>query len=110
VISPYKASGAEMARLALHPQVSGVVEVAPEYRMEEIEVTPGCEGLGKSIGDVRGGAFIVALRRRDGTFQAQPSSETVLREGDVLVAMGTLRTMERLERLFAPASTPAAAT
>ena len=110
VISPYKASGAEMARLALHPQVSGVVEVAPEYRMEEIEVTPGCEGLGKSIGDVRGGAFIVALRRSDGTFQAQPSSETVLREGDVLVAMGTLRTMERLERLFAPASTPAAAT
>jgi voltage-gated potassium channel len=110
VISPYKASGAEMARLALHPQVSGVVDVAPEYRMEEIQVTPGCDGLGKTIGDVRGGAFIVALRRRDGTFQAQPAGDTVLREGDMLVAMGTLRTMERLERLFAPASAPAAAT
>jgi voltage-gated potassium channel len=104
VISPYKASGAEMARLALSPQVSGVVDVAPEYRMEEIEVTEGCEGMGKSIGDVRGGSFIVALRRPDGTFLAQPASETVLGVGDVIVAMGTLRTMDRLEALFAPSS------
>ncbi len=38
VVSPYKSSGSEMARLALHPQVAGVVDVAPEYRMEEIDV------------------------------------------------------------------------
>jgi voltage-gated potassium channel len=107
VISPYKASGAEMARLALTPQVSGVVDVAPEYRMEEIEVTEGCAGEGKSIGDVRGGSFIVALRRPDGTFQAQPPGETTLAAGDVLVAMGTLRTMDRLEALFAPAAAAA---
>src|SRR5215210_5723682 len=100
VISPYKASGTEMARLALHPQVSGVVDVTPEYRMEEIEVSAGCDGVGKKIGDIRGGAFIVALRRPDGTFQAQPPSETVLEGGDVLLAMGTVRTMDRLEGLF----------
>jgi voltage-gated potassium channel len=102
VISPYKASGAEMARLALHPQVYGVVDVAPEYRMEEIEVAAGCDGVSKKIGDIRGGAFIVALRRPDGTFQAQPPSETVLECGDVLLAMGTVRTMDRLEGLFQP--------
>jgi voltage-gated potassium channel len=107
VISPYKASGAEMARLALTPQVSGVVDVAPEYRMEEIEVTQGCEGEGKRVGDIRGGAFIVALRRPDGTFQAQPPGETTLAVGDVILAMGTLRTMDRLEALFAPAAAPA---
>jgi len=107
VISPYKASGAEMARLALHPHVAGVVDVAPEYRMEEIEVTPGCSGAGLSVGDVRGGAFIVALRRADGGFLAQPPSETVLLAGDVLVAMGTARTMDRLETLFTPADATA---
>ena len=107
VISPYKASGAEMARLALTPQVSGVVDVAPEYRMEEIEVTEGCAGEGKTIGDVRGGSFIVALRRPDGTFQAQPPGETKLAPGDVIVAMGTLRTMDRLEALFAPTAAAA---
>jgi voltage-gated potassium channel len=107
VISPYKASGAEMARLALHPQVSGVVDVSPEYRMEEIEVGDGCEGSGKTIADIRGGAFIVALRRPDGFFQAQPPGETVLAPGDVLVAMGTPHTMERLEALFEQDAAPA---
>ncbi len=102
VISPYKASGAEMARLALHPQVSESVDVAPEYRMEEIQVTRGCAGEGLKLGDVRGDAIIVALRRPDGAFVAQPPSETTLHAGDVLVAMGTAAAMDRLEALFAP--------
>ena len=103
MISPYKSSGTEMARYALHPQVAGVVDVTPEYRFEEIEVAQGCEGAGKTIGDVRGGAFIVGIRRPDGSFQAQPPAETVLESGDVLMAIGTGRTMERLESLFDPA-------
>ncbi len=107
VISPYKASGHEMARYALHPQVAGVVDVAPEYRMEEIEITQGCEGCGKTVGDVRGGSVIVALRRRDGGVTVQPPAETTLDVGDVLVAMGTVRTSERLERLFEPTAAAA---
>jgi voltage-gated potassium channel len=101
VISPYKASGAEMARLALHPQVSGVVDVDAEYRMEEITVSAGCAGAGQTIGDIRGGAYIVGLRREGRGFQPQPPSETVLQAGDVIMAMGTPRTMDRLETLFA---------
>ena len=104
VISPYKASGSEMARFALHPQVTGSIDVAPEYRMEEIEVMPGAAGEGKTVGDVRGGSVIVALRRPDGTVQVQPSGDTALEAGDVLVAMGTLRTISRLEDLFEPAN------
>jgi voltage-gated potassium channel len=102
VISPYKSSGTEMARLALHPQVSGVVEVAPEYRMEEIEVAPGCDGEGKTIGEIRGGAIIVGVRSPDGTFNAQPAAETLLGAGDVVMALGTVKTVERLESLFDP--------
>jgi voltage-gated potassium channel len=108
VISPYKASGAEMARLALHPQVSGVRDVAAEYRMEEIQVMAGCAGAGQTIGDIRGGAYIVGLRRSGGDFQPQPQPETVLEPGDVIMAMGTPRTMDRLESLFAPAKTAGA--
>ncbi len=102
VISPYKTSGSEMARLALNPQVSGVVDVAPEYRLEEIEVASGCAGEGQPIADVRGGAIIVGVRSAEGSFHPQPSAETVLNAGDVVMAMGTLRTMQRLEALFAP--------
>jgi voltage-gated potassium channel len=103
VISPYKASGTEMARLALHPQLSGVVDVDTEYRMEEIPVATGCDGLGQTVGDIRGGAMIVGLRR-GADFQPQPPAETALLLGDVIVAMGTPSTLARLEGLLAPAS------
>jgi voltage-gated potassium channel len=101
VISPYKSSGAEMARLALHPQVAGVVDVAPgEFRMEEIEVSEDCAGAGKRIGDVRGTASIVALRRTDGKIEPQPAGDRELEAGDVVVAMGSREAMDRLEETF----------
>jgi voltage-gated potassium channel len=110
VISPYKASGSEMARLALHPNVTGAMEVAAEYRLEEITVQRGSHGASRSVGDVRGGSFIVGLRRADGSFQPQPAAETVLGEGDVVMAIGTPRTLERLEALFAQSSSQATLT
>jgi voltage-gated potassium channel len=106
VISPYKSSGTEMARLALHPQLSGVVDVDAEYRMEEIPVGAGCDGLGQTVGDIRGGSMIVGLRRGL-DFQPQPPAETPLLSGDVLVAMGTPETLARLEDLLQTGSGPA---
>ena len=104
VVSPYKASGVEMARLALHPQVTGVVDVAPEYRLEEIEVTAGCEAVGRTLADIRGASVIAALRRPDGSVVPQPGGDIVLRPGDVLVAMGETGALERLEGRLAPAA------
>lgn len=99
VISPYKASGTEMARLALHRQLSGVVDVDAQYRMEEIEVAGSCEALGKSIGDIRGGSIIVGLRR-GADFRPQPAGDTTLQGGDVIVAIGVPQSLERLEALL----------
>jgi voltage-gated potassium channel len=105
VISPYKTSGAEMARIALHPQVGGALEVA-DYRMEEIEVTPDCEGVGKTIEEVRGPVVIVAVRHEAGKLEAQPAPDTVISPGDMLVAIGSPAALERLEGMFQPASAP----
>ena len=71
--------------------------------MEEINVVSGCEGEGRAIADIRGGAIIVGVRDPDGDFLPQPPPERVLQAGDVVMAMGTQRTMDRLERLFDPA-------
>jgi voltage-gated potassium channel len=101
VISPYKTSGAEMARLALHPQVGAVLEFE-DLRMEEIVVTPPCEGEGKTIEAVRGASVIVALRRQGGRLEAQPAPQTVIGAGDVMVALGPADALERLEGLFEP--------
>jgi voltage-gated potassium channel len=103
VISPYKASGAVMARLALNPQVTGVTDVTPEWRLEEIEVREGTPGTGRTVERVRGGALIVAVRR-DGNLLPQPARDTELRPGDVIVAMGTTEVMTELEKTFAPAA------
>jgi voltage-gated potassium channel len=101
VISPYKTSGAVLARMALHPQVGGVLEFA-DLRMEEIDVTPPCEGEGKTIEAVRGSSVIVALRRQGGQLEAQPSPQTVIGAGDMLVALGPPDALERLESIFQP--------
>ncbi|HXD66754.1 MAG TPA: potassium channel protein [Solirubrobacteraceae bacterium] len=101
VISPYKTSGTEMARLALHPQVGGAVQVA-DYRMEEIEVSPSCEGVGKTIEQVRGDAVVVAVRHPDGRLEPQPAPASVVEAGQMLVAIGRPVALERLETAFQP--------
>jgi voltage-gated potassium channel len=107
VISPYKTSGSEMARVALHPQVGGAVQVA-DYRMEEIEVSAACEGVGKTVRQVRGESLIVALRRTDGRLEPQPPPDAVIAAGDMLVAIGTPAALERLEGVFQPLALPSA--
>jgi voltage-gated potassium channel len=71
--------------------------VAETFIHESSYVDEGC-----TIGDVRGGAIIVGVREPDGTFHPQPPAETVLHAGQVVMALGTKRTMERLEGLFEP--------
>jgi voltage-gated potassium channel len=101
VISPYKTSGREMARVALRPQVGGALDVA-DYRMEEIEVSPECEAVGRRIADVSGGAVIVAIRHPDGRLETQPPADTELHVGDMIIAMGPPPAVERLDRMFQP--------
>jgi len=102
VISPYRTSGTEMARAALTPQVSGAMDVAPEYRLEEIEVEAGSPADGRKIFDVRGDAIIVGLRHADGSFLPQPPGETGLHAGDVILALGQVHTLQRLEATLGP--------
>jgi voltage-gated potassium channel len=103
VISPYKTSGSEMARIALHPQVGGIVQAA-EYRIEEIEVMPRCEGAGKTVEQVRGQSVILALRRESGELETQPSPQAVISPGDKLIALGSPGALEGLEAMFQPAT------
>ena len=90
-----------MARVALRPQVGGTLEVA-DYRMEEIEVSPICEGVGSTIADVRGPTLIVAVRHPNGELETEPPPQTVLESGDLIIAIGAPSAVERLERMFQP--------
>ena len=111
VVQPYSTAGKEMAKLVLRPQVAAFLDIVstsggPELRFEEIEVQETCDHAGKSIRDLRvrevTGAMIVALRKRDGTFDTTPTPEALLDVGDVMIAAGTPEELRRLEELFSP--------
>lgn len=109
VVQPYATAGLEMAKLAAKPQVAAFLDIAtsaggPDLSMEEIEVTPACGRAGQSIRSLRirheTGALVIAVRTRDGAFEATPDPDAQLEEGDVLIAVGTVSELQRLEELF----------
>jgi voltage-gated potassium channel len=111
VVQPYLAAGRVMANLVLKPQVTAFIDVVTtaaggDLRFEEIEVTDTCAHAGRSIREINirkeTGALVVALRKRDGTFDATPTPEAQLEAGDVLIAAGTDEELRLLEDLFAP--------
>ncbi len=111
VVTPYATAGKTMANLVLKPQVSAFLDAmttgsGPDLTFEEIVVTEACRQAGKSISELNirreTGALIVALRKRDGTFDTTPTPEARMDVGDVLIAAGTPEELRALEELFAP--------
>ena len=116
VVQPYSTAGKEMAALVLKPQVAAFLEMVTgtgggDLQYEEIEVTDASGQAGKTIRMLRirheTGAVIVALRKRDGTFDSTPDPEAVLEAGDVMIAAGSAHELRALEELFAPRETVA---
>ena len=110
VVMPYTAAGRTMANLVLKPQVTAFLDTVttatgPDLHMAEIEVHATCVNAGRSIRDLHvrreTGAIIVALRKRDGTFDTTPEPEATIEPGDVIVGVGTTEELQRLEDLFA---------
>src|SRR3954463_2491699 len=111
VVTPYSTAGRVMANLVLKPQVTAFLDVVTtaqgdDFLLEEIEVTRTCERAGHTIRDLRvrdeTGAIIVALRKRDGSFDTTPSPDARIEIGDVLIGVGTPQEIRRLENFFAP--------
>jgi voltage-gated potassium channel len=112
VVMPYTAAGRTMANLVLKPQVSAFLDTVmtsagADLHLAEIEVDSHCEHAGRTIRDLRirheTGAIIVALRKRDGTFDTTPEPDVSLEPGDVIVGVGTTDELRKLEDLFAVA-------
>ncbi|MGH3080559.1 MAG: potassium channel family protein [Gaiellaceae bacterium] len=111
VVEPYSTAGKEMAKLVLKPQVAAFLDAASatgghDLRFEEIIVNTASGRTGQSIKqiDVRSktGALIIAMRKRDGTFDTTPNPDAVIDDGDVIICVGTPAELLLLEELFAP--------
>ena len=111
VVTPYSTAGKLMANLVLKPQVTAFLDVVTtaegdDFLLEELEVKESCLHAGQTIRDLRvrdeTGAIIVAIRKRDGTFDTTPSPDELIEVGDVLIGVGTPEEIQKLEDFFAP--------
>jgi voltage-gated potassium channel len=102
VYSPFVTAGREMATAALNPAIVDFMDVtitgAPALRLEELEIEPGSKLSGRSLGDVRGQAQPLAVRRSNGDLVIPPRDDLVLGEGDLLVMLGERDALRELER------------
>jgi len=70
--------------------------------LHTLVLPPGAWAVGRTIADMkeRGAEVSVSAIRRDGIVGREPGSDTVLREGDVLVLYGTPEALEHGETVF----------
>ena len=110
VVLPYAAAGRTMANLVLKPQVTAFLDAVttatgPDLHLAEVQVHRTCPQAGKTIRDIRvrheTGAIIIALRKKDGTFDTTPEPDVAIEPGDVIVGVGTTDELRRLEDMFA---------
>jgi voltage-gated potassium channel len=98
VVNPQRIGGQRMAAAAQQPNVVEFLDVVMhdgslEFRLEEVPVGTGSRLAGRTLqaagpADSRG-ALVLALRNLDGTFMTNPSAQTPIEAGAILIAIGT---------------------
>jgi voltage-gated potassium channel len=108
VVSPYYIGGLRIAHRLLKPAVVDFIEFATrsenlELQMEEIKVSEKSHIVDKSL-DQCGirkdlGIIIVAIKRETGEMEFNPTSTSIIRAGDTLIAMGQMEQLKEMEEL-----------
>lgn len=98
VISPYTNGGRRMAMAALRPNVLEFLDATihaddVEFELSDIQVTPKSPFINKPIRDSRireeSGVTILAVKSPTGTINYNPIPDTVLKDQDILILVGT---------------------
>ncbi len=98
VVNPQNIGGARMAAFVLRPHVAEFLDVVMhegnlEFRLEELPIGTASPIAGLPLREAhlrdRSGALVLALRAPDGSFTTNPTPETILTAGDVVIAIGT---------------------
>lgn len=107
VVNPQRLGGNRIAAFATQPDVVDFLDVVMhdarlEFRLEDVEVHPGAALAGSTVAQwrTREGQtpLLLALRQPGGDFVTNPEPATVIREGDVLIAVGTTAQLHDLHR------------
>ncbi|MGH3765895.1 MAG: potassium channel family protein [Pseudonocardiaceae bacterium] len=92
VVSPYATSGRRMALIALRPEVVDFLDIARSgaaaLRIAELLVAPDSKLVGQTVDQVCGSATALLIRRAGGELLPNPSRDTVVNAGDLVVTFG----------------------
>lgn len=106
VLSPYINGGKRMAWAVLRPNVVDFLESALyseslELEISEVLVNLNSDFANKTIRDSRireiSGATVIAVKSRGGALTSSPAPDMAIREGDILIVVGTPRQLEALQ-------------
>jgi len=110
VISPYEIGGRYIANAVLRPHVVNFMDVVNSsneastgsLEIEELEVGPHCNYADKALRDtgIRSelNIIVLAVRTPDGEFEYNPSPDTVLVPGSMLICIGMAAKLDRLAK------------
>lgn len=109
VVSPYIIGGTRMAMAVLRPAVIDFIELATQseslgLQMEEVLVPSDSPLIGANLKDsgIRSDLdiIIVAIKKRSGHMEFNPSATTVIGEGDRMIAIGETTQLQKLEYML----------
>ncbi len=108
VVSPYNIGGLRIAHSLLKPAVVDFIEFATksenlELQMEEVRVKESSNIVDKTLDECgmrkELGVIIVAIKRESGEMEFNPTSSSLIKNGDTLIAMGEPKQLKSLEKL-----------
>ena len=115
VVNPQHIGGTRIASMTLQPHVLEFVDVifhdaSIEFRLEEVSVPIGSTLDGKSLADSQlrdqTGVMVLAMREPNGAFLPNPSSESIIHAGQVLIVIGTDDQLAALESMAVARTVP----
>ncbi len=111
VVSPYLIGGLRMAHTVLKPTVVDFIEFTTRsgnigLQMQEVAVQEGSRLIGMSlevcsVGDDMG-VIIVAIKQATGETRFNPTHQSVIKAGDILIVLGEISKLKRFEEMAKP--------
>jgi voltage-gated potassium channel len=108
VVSPYLIGGLRMAHTVLKPTVVDFIEFTTKsgnigLQMQEVTVQEGSILIGRSleactVGD-DWGVIIVAIKQTTGETRFNPTHQSVIKAGDILIVLGEISKLKRFEEM-----------
>jgi len=108
VVSPYLIGGLRMAHTVLKPTVVDFIEFTTKsgnigLQMQEVTVQDGSILIGRSleactVGD-DWGVIIVAIKQTTGETRFNPTHQSVIKAGDILIVLGEISKLKRFEEM-----------